>query len=72
MAVEGPDPRSFGSWDDAFQYPVAAVRGMERRLRSDIDSNKEKLRTLVGYDVEIFSWKSMLLKSRAGGKPTDG
>ena len=51
MAVEGPDPKSFGSWEDAFQYPVAAVRGMERRLRNDIDSNKEKLRTLVGYDV---------------------
>ena len=51
MAVEGPDPKSFGSWEDAFQYPVAAVRVMERRLRNDIDSNKEKLRTLVGYDV---------------------
>ena len=48
MAEEGPDPKSFGSWEDAFQYPVAAVRVMERRLRNDIDSNKEKLRTLVG------------------------
>lgn len=50
MAVDGPDPKTFGSWEDAFEYPVAAVRGMERQLRSDIESNKEKLRTLVGYD----------------------
>ena len=51
MAVEGPDPKAFGSWEDAFQYPVVAVRGVERQLRNDIDFNKEKLRTLVGYDV---------------------
>ncbi len=54
MTAEGPDPKTFGSWEDAFDYPVAAVRGMERQLRSDIESNKEKLRTLVGYDVRAF------------------
>lgn len=52
MAAEGSDPKTFGSWEDAFQYPVAHVRGLERQLRNDIGSNKEKLRTLVGYDVE--------------------
>lgn len=49
MAAEAPDPKTFGSWEEAFQYPVPAVRGMERQLRRDIDSNREKLRTLVGY-----------------------
>ncbi|KAL8834766.1 MAG: hypothetical protein Q9170_003615 [Blastenia crenularia] len=49
MAAEAPDPKSFQSWEDAFQYPIAAVRGMERQLRNDIDSNREKLRSLVGH-----------------------
>ncbi|KAI4267140.1 MAG: hypothetical protein L6R38_008394 [Xanthoria sp. 2 TBL-2021] len=48
MATEAPDPKTFGSWEDAFQYPIAAVRGMERQLRNDIGSNREKLRSLVG------------------------
>ncbi|KAL9625966.1 MAG: hypothetical protein Q9204_007694, partial [Flavoplaca sp. TL-2023a] len=48
MAGEAPDPKTFRSWEDAFQYPIAAVRGMERQLRNDIGSNREKLRSLVG------------------------
>ncbi len=48
MAAESPDPKTFGSWEEAFSYPIPAVRGMERELRRDIDSNREKLRTLVG------------------------
>ncbi|KAL8744335.1 MAG: hypothetical protein Q9190_003407 [Brigantiaea leucoxantha] len=48
MAVEGLDPKTLSSWEHAFQYPIAAVWGMERQLRNDINSNREKLRTLVG------------------------
>ncbi|MCJ1473005.1 hypothetical protein MMC13_001654, partial [Lambiella insularis] len=48
MANEGPDPRTFKSWEDAFEYAVPAVRRMEKQLRSDIASNRERLRTLVG------------------------
>ncbi|KAL8692969.1 MAG: hypothetical protein Q9218_002118 [Villophora microphyllina] len=48
MTTEAPDPKTFGSWEDAFQYPIATVRGMERQLRNDLDSNREKLRSLVG------------------------
>ncbi|KAI4253118.1 MAG: hypothetical protein LQ352_003882 [Teloschistes flavicans] len=48
MTAEAPDPKTFGSWEDAFQYPIATVRGMERQLRNDLDSNREKLRLLVG------------------------
>ncbi|KAL8933318.1 MAG: hypothetical protein Q9211_005844 [Gyalolechia sp. 1 TL-2023] len=48
MAAEAPDPKTFRSWEDAFQYPIAVVRGMERQLRSDIDSDREKLRSLIG------------------------
>ena len=51
MAAEAPDPKTFGSWEEAFQYPIPAVRGMEKQLRRDIDSNREKLRTLVGYGL---------------------
>ncbi len=49
MSAEAPDPKTFGLWEEAFQYPVPVVRGMERQLRRDIESNREKLRTLVGY-----------------------
>lgn len=53
MAAEGPDPKTFSSWEDAFQYPIPTVRAMEKQLRRDIDSNKEKLRTLVGYKTTL-------------------
>lgn len=49
MAPEGPDPQSLNSWQDAFQYPIPTVRRVEQELRRDIASNKEKLRSLVGY-----------------------
>lgn len=52
MAV-APDPKTFASWEEAFEYPIPAVRGMERQLRRDIDSNHERLRTLVGYNPTI-------------------
>lgn len=61
MAAEAPDPKTFGSWEEAFQYPIPAVRGMERQLRSDIDSNREKLRTLVGYGTIQELWLPLSL-----------
>jgi conserved oligomeric Golgi complex subunit 1 len=48
LTAEAPDPKSFKSWEDAFKYPIPAVRRMEQQLRSDIAGNREKLRTLVG------------------------
>lgn len=54
MAAEGPDPKAFGSWEEAFQYPVATVRAMERQLRSEIETNRERLRSLVGYRIDPF------------------
>ncbi|KAE8148469.1 hypothetical protein BDV25DRAFT_141754 [Aspergillus avenaceus] len=48
MAMDGPDPQSLKSWQDAFQYPIPTVRRVEQELRRDIASNKEKLRALVG------------------------
>ena len=54
MMAEAPDPKTFGSWEDAFHFPIATVRGMERQLRSDIESNKERLRSLVGYAKSVF------------------
>ncbi|CAI7653382.1 unnamed protein product [Penicillium glandicola] len=48
MAPEAPDPQSLKSWHDAFQYPIPTVRRVEQELRRDIESNKEKLRALVG------------------------
>ncbi len=48
MGSEAPDPKAFASWEEAFQYPIPAVRGMEKQLRRDIDTNRQQLRTLVG------------------------
>lgn len=48
MANEAPDPRTFKSWEDAFQYPIPVVRKLEQQLRSNADENREKLRSLVG------------------------
>ncbi|KAA8913117.1 hypothetical protein FN846DRAFT_772638 [Sphaerosporella brunnea] len=48
MSVPTIDPSSIGSWEDAFQHPIPQVRQLERQLRADLASNKEKLRGLVG------------------------
>jgi len=50
MATEAPDPRTFQSWEDAFQYPIPIVRKLEQQLRNNADENREKLRSLVGYE----------------------
>lgn len=49
MTTEVPDPRTFKSWEDAFQYPIPIVGQLERQLRNNADDNREKLRSLVGY-----------------------
>lgn len=43
-----PEPQDLKSWQNAFHYPVPTVRRVEQDLRRDIESNKEKLRALVG------------------------
>ena len=48
MAGEAPEPRTFESWEEAFDYPIQTVRVMEQQLRNEIASNRDKLRTLVG------------------------
>lgn len=48
MATEVPDPRTFQSWENAFQYPIPTVRKLEQQLRTTADDNREKLRSLVG------------------------
>lgn len=55
MATDVPDSRSLDSWEEAFQYPIPTVRRVEQELRRDIASNKDKLRSLVGY-VAPFSY----------------
>ena len=62
--AEAPNAKAFGSWEDAFKYPVAAVRGMERQLRSDIESNRERLRSLVGYALSLRPTYSLLTDLR--------
>ncbi|KAI9786910.1 MAG: para-aminobenzoate synthase, (PABA) [Geoglossum umbratile] len=48
MAANPPDSKSLKTWDDAFQYPIPTVRQLEQQLRSELASNQERLRTLVG------------------------
>lgn len=54
MAVEVPDPKTLNSWDEAFQYPIPTVRNLERQLRRDVESNRGRLRSLVGYCSDLF------------------
>jgi len=49
MATDIPEPQMLKSWEEAFQYPIPTVRHVEQELRRDIESNKEKLRSLVGW-----------------------
>ncbi|KAF2128842.1 para-aminobenzoate synthase [Dothidotthia symphoricarpi CBS 119687] len=55
MATDAPDPRTFQTWEDAFQYPIPVVRKLEQQLRTNADDNREKLRSLVGA-----SYRSLL------------
>jgi hypothetical protein len=48
MASTGRDVQNPKSWEDAFSYPIATTRQIEKQLRNDIAANKERLRTLVG------------------------
>lgn len=45
---QAPNPRDLKTWEDAFQYPVPVVRRLEQQLRSNINENRDKLRSLVG------------------------
>jgi hypothetical protein len=54
MAAEPTSAKALQSWEDAFQYPIPVVRKLEKRLRADVEENREKLRTLVG-SVEKLS-----------------
>ncbi|QDS76757.1 hypothetical protein FKW77_001623 [Venturia effusa] len=48
MSNEGPDPLTFKTWQDAFQYPIPQVRKLEQQLRNHGEDNRHKLRNLVG------------------------
>ncbi|KAK3068358.1 mannose-ethanolamine phosphotransferase gpi13 [Teratosphaeriaceae sp. CCFEE 6253] len=48
MAGQPPDPRTFDTWEDAFQYPLPVVRKLEQQLRRQLEDNRQKLRALVG------------------------
>ncbi|KAI9813777.1 MAG: hypothetical protein M1827_003567 [Pycnora praestabilis] len=48
MGADAPDPGTLKSGNDAFQFPISAVRRMEQQLRTDLTANREKLRALVG------------------------
>ncbi|RMZ67111.1 Vacuolar sorting-associated 51 [Pyrenophora seminiperda CCB06] len=55
MATDTPDPRTFETWEDAFQHPIPVVRKLEQQLRNNAHDNREKLRSLVGA-----SYRSLL------------
>ncbi|KAK2853228.1 hypothetical protein FQN49_005274, partial [Arthroderma sp. PD_2] len=48
MAADIPDAIALNSWEEAFQYPIPTVRRAEQELRRDAESNRDKLRSLVG------------------------
>lgn len=70
MANHIPDPRTLETWEDAFQYPIPAVSGMEKKLRANVRENHEKLRTLVGYEVCRHTSESRTNASHVAGLAT--
>lgn len=45
-----PDPETLASWESAFAaYPISAVRRLDQTLHGDLDANRDRLRTLVGF-----------------------
>ncbi|KAL9617573.1 MAG: hypothetical protein Q9160_007643 [Pyrenula sp. 1 TL-2023] len=55
MAASDPDPQSLESWNGAFQRPVMETRRLEKQLRVQVSTDKDRLRTLVGT-----SYRSLL------------
>ena len=53
MDADAPDPKSLTVWEEAFRFPIISVRRMEQQLHNDIGSNREKLRSLVGYGLSL-------------------
>lgn len=70
MASSGQDAKNSKSWQEAFNYPVATTRQIEKQLRNDIAANKERVRTLVGsvvpFSVGSLTW---LIRPRQGELP---
>ncbi|KAK6440908.1 hypothetical protein LTR95_002864 [Oleoguttula sp. CCFEE 5521] len=48
MAPPPPDSSTLSSWEAAFAQPLPVVRSLHTQLTSQISSNREKLRSLVG------------------------
>jgi hypothetical protein len=48
MASTVVDPKTFESWNEAFQHPVQSTRKFEQALRNHADQNRQKLRNIVG------------------------
>ncbi|KAM5475171.1 hypothetical protein MauCBS54593_001647 [Microsporum audouinii] len=48
MAAETPDALTLNSWEEAFKYPIPTVRRLQQELHRDAESNRDKLRSLVG------------------------
>ena len=68
MNPEGIDLAALQSWEDAFKYPLGSTRQIERGLRGEIASNRDRLRTLVGYIVLTQKSRMLTLMLRRQGK----
>lgn len=51
MTSEGLDLTALKSWQEGFDLPLATTRRVEKVLRADVVSNKDRLRTLVGLGI---------------------
>ena len=67
MASERPDLASMKSWEEAFDYPLQTTRAVERALRTEVASNRDRLRTLVGCYTPFL----MLATADANLKPSE-
>lgn len=68
MTSEAIDLAALESWQEAFKYPLGTTRHIEQRLRTEIASNRDRLRTLVGYISLNQRSRVLTLISRPQGK----
>jgi hypothetical protein len=68
MTSEGFDLGGLKSWQEAFEYPLGTTRQIEHGLRAGIASNRDRLRTLVGYIILTQRSRMLTLMSRPQGK----
>lgn len=60
-----PDAKTLTNWEEAFEhYSIPQVRTLHKQLQYDLGVNRERLRALVGWDIDILFEKLRIFEDR--------